>query len=148
MTSSIQKFNLYNLPKEILIIIFEFEGLNKIIHDKFLKEFKKILDIERHYRLAYRASYYNDDFYVRAVKGLKVKEKYKFILNCKNRVSFCSCLKPCCYRFQYNNDTEKYICGCHAKNTCGVSYSYSIGQRQKQKITVRTEKTGFCVKIL
>jgi hypothetical protein len=82
------------------------------------------------------------------VNGLSIKEKYKFILNCKKRVSFCSCcVKPCCYRFQYN-DTGKYICGCHANNTCGVSYSYYLGQRQKQKITVRTEKTGFCVKIV
>jgi len=112
---------------------------------KGVKEFKKRLNIERYYRLGFIVSANYDDFYIEPINILRAKYKYKFLLNNKY-TSYCSCEKPCCYRFQYK-DTEKYTCGCHNNDTRGISYTYNLFNLSKESITVRVEKPGFCVKM-
>lgn len=147
--SLIKKSPLAQLPNDILAIIFEFEGFAKENYNIFLKEFKKILESKIYYNLAFRVSY-NDKLdgvscYLRSIPLLKIKENFKFLLNHKKTLSYCNCDTPCCYRFHYENQLG-YSCGCHEKKTYGVSYTYPIN-RTNQKITIRVEKTGFCVKI-
>jgi len=137
------------LPCDVLSLIFEFEGSKKENYKKTLKEFKKILETKRHYILALKIpnSYCDDDddnFNVSSIHYLNTKSICKFIINQKKFTSVCDCEEPCCYRFQYPNQ-KKYICGCHEKKEGGVVYSYTLGK--KNKLSIRQEQTGFCVKI-
>lgn len=149
MTSQklITKTRLELLPNDILIHIFEFEGFAKENHNKFLKQFSKILESQKYYSFAFTSSY-DDNYgpYLRSVPGLNIKENYKYLLNHKKSVSFCNCKTPCCYQFHYNKQIP-YICGCHEKIPGGISYIYCLNNRVDKKITIRLEKTGFCVKI-
>jgi hypothetical protein len=145
----IKKTRLGLLPSDVLIIIFEFEGFAKENTNKFLKQFKQILKSQKYYSFAFRSSYHDDYDYgprICSVPLLNIKENYKYLLNYKKAISFCNCETPCCYQFHYNRKIS-YNCGCHEKKPGGVSYIYCLDRTGDKKITIRVEKTGFCVKI-
>ena len=144
------KKNLFGrfLPSDIIILIFEFEGFAKKNAAKFLNEYNKIMDIKLYYILAFRIpSMWDDDLTSPLIKGiplLNTSNNYKFILNQKKIVSYCKCNKVCCYQFHYNLN-KNYKCSCHDKTSIGgLSYTYPY---KNKKLTIRKEKTGFCVKI-
>lgn len=133
------------LPSDVLVLIFEFEGSAKENYNIILKEFKKILEIKNCYNLAFQIlQSYDDRFYLRQIPSLHTTSTYKFILNQKKVSSFCNCKEPCCYQFHYQND-KKYICNCHEKKERGIVYYY--GLNKKEKLAIRPDQTGFCVKI-
>jgi len=132
------------LPSEIVFIIFEFEGSQKENYNKTLKEFQKILESRKLYKLAFKLPKSYGDYILRQVPLIHSTPMYKFILNQKKVISKCDCIEPCCYRFQYSNQTS-YSCGCHEKKEAGIVYSYYVNT--KEKLSIRKEKTGFCVKI-
>jgi hypothetical protein len=135
------------LPLSVILIIFEYEGLAKENYDKFIKMFKKILLSAKYYRLAVKS--YNDDncncLHFKSIARLNCRENYKYILAAQKYTLFCNCENHCCIKFIYNK-TKGYNCGCHDKKTYGVSYAYHINGGKK--ILIRTDKNGFCVKII
>lgn len=133
------------LPETVILIIFEFEGLAKENNDKFIKMFKNILLSKKYYSLALRTSYQYDDFSLKSVPSLNNRETYKYILNAKKHISFCECHYTCCIKFMYYIN-KKYICGCHENKSGGISYIFHLNTGKK--IYIRTENTGFCVKII
>jgi hypothetical protein len=134
------------LPETVILIIFEFEGLTKENNDKFIKMFKDILLSKKYYSLAFRTSYqYDDDIHLKSVPSLNKIETYKYILRAKKHISFCECKHNCCIKFMYDIN-KKYICGCHEKKSGGISYIFHLNAGKK--IYIRTENTGFCVKII
>jgi hypothetical protein len=136
------------LPCDVLMLIFEFEGSAKENYNKVLNEFNKIMNIKLYYNLAFRIpSMWDDDLTSPIIKGiplLNTSNNYKFILNQKKIVSYCKCNKACCYQFHYNLN-KNYKCSCHDNISIGgLSYTYPY---KNKKLTIRKEKTGFCVKI-
>jgi hypothetical protein len=139
-----KKNYLFILPCDIVSLIFEFEGSQKENYNKILKEFQKILETRKLYKLAFNLPERYGDFILRKVPGIHSTPIYKFILNQNKVISKCECNEPCCYRFQYSNLTS-YSCGCHEKKEAGLVYSYHVNNQEK--LSIRKEKTGFCVKI-
>jgi hypothetical protein len=133
------------LPASVILIIFEYEGLAKENNDKFVKLFKKILLSSQYYKQAFRTSYQYDDFHLKSVPSLNKIEIYKYILRAKKHITFCGCQHNCCIKFMYDIN-KKYICGCHEKKSGGISYIFHLNSGKK--ICIRTENTGFCVKII
>jgi hypothetical protein len=132
------------LPSDVLSLIFEFEGIAKENYDKIIKEFQKILKTKKMYDLAFKIPEIYDDMFLMRVSCLHTTPIYKFILNQKKISSTCQCSEPCCFRFQYYNQTS-YNCRCHEKKESGINYSYYLNR--KEKISIIQQETGFCVKI-
>ena len=143
------RFNLFkDLPLDVLLLILEFEGFAKENQQYFIKKFKKILEIERNYKLAYLPTYYYETFMSKHLKPIDgIYFDYKFLLNYKKFSSFCVCEKPCCFSFQYYNE-EKHHCGCHEKqhdNALVWKYIINTHVTREKKLLIRTQKTGFCI---
>jgi hypothetical protein len=135
------------LPETVMLIIFEFEGLAKENNDKFIKMFKKILLSTKYYSLAFRSAHqYHDMLSLRlkSIPGLNYRETYKYILSAEKHILFCYCQQDCCIKFMYDKK-NKYVCGCHENKSGGITHIYHINGGKK--IYIRSEKTGFCVKI-
>jgi hypothetical protein len=135
-------------PTDIWVLIFEYEGEAKKNNENCLKEFKKILESQQYYGLAFRLPrMYDDDNFgciLRSIRLLNTSSTYKFILNQKKTVSYCNCDEACCYQFHYDTN-KQYICRCHEKKSIGgITYSYPY---QNKKFLIRKESNGFCVKI-
>lgn len=148
INNKMNKFIMSILPTDVCVLIFEYEGEAKKNNEKFLKEFNKILEIQKYYGLAFRLPrMYDDDSFgcvLRSIPLLNTSSIYKFILNQKKRVSYCNCGEACCYQFHYEPN-KQYICGCHEKKSIGgLSYTYPY---LNKKLSIRKESTGFCVKI-
>jgi len=144
-TNYLLRMTLLNLPFDVLQLIFDFEGLAKENYDIFLKKFKNILKSkECHDKMLW--FYHDDKMFCRSIVPMYRGNPpiYKYILALQKKVSFCDCDTPCCYIFQYKN-TDKYTCGCHEQNNSG-SISYIFYVNNKEKISIRTEKEGFCCK--
>jgi hypothetical protein len=110
-----------------------------------INQIKNIMKSQTYYYLAFR--YINEFSFARSnIKRINIVglTKYKYLLNYKKAVTFCNCEEPCCFRFQYKEEV-KYICGCHEKKTFGIFESCYLNR--DCVLSVRTEKTGFCVKI-
>jgi len=145
------------MPDGILHLICEFDGWVWDMSQKLryksvcVKEFKKIVESEKCYRLAFRAAYQDEYQLGRHIKGihfssLKLNSLYNYILNHKKIASYCDCETSCCYRFQYDKEAE-YQCRCHHKDRTGKVYNVHLYTYNKW-IAVRTENTGFCVQIM
>ena len=140
-------------PYELLDLIFEFDEDKWNNYYNFIKEYKKIINSKNLYSKVYNTSYRNQDDlsnYLMPMNNYNTKSICKYILYYTKYGSFCHCDTPCCYQFHYKKNNKKYNCGCHEKIGGGVVFSYYLYDnnfKEKYKFSVRTENTGFCVKL-
>jgi hypothetical protein len=151
LLNSLSENYLKKVPNDVLKIFIEFkgDGYKSQIYNKFyvIHQIKHIVEAGRLYSLSFRLAINHintSSVYTKAIPALNVRENSKYILNSKPFVSFCDCEQPCCYRFQYTKE-NKYICGCHEKQSANFACKYGINKTEYLKVT--PSKYGFCVKI-
>ena len=144
----------FQLPSEIMSLIYDFDGRYKSRFTIAMRELETKIEATMQYAEARQMliQWANDEVpelnEIDFISHIHLSMRMQILCNKRSILSYCDCAQPCCYRFKTVNVLPTDRCMCHENVAIGGLTYISRFQGTRKEMHIRISQSGYCTKIV